>query len=274
MLKEKTQRRADYLKRLRLVVRRPDGSEINYQQRLRNPSAIATNTEGPDAFELAFEQHWANSTAGQYETSDEEKLFQQFVYLFDAHIQELLRAPDSLTRIWAQRYLQEFLARYCQSSRIRFILPQEEDRRDCFADAFVVFIEKIGRKDYESGQQVALKSLFWKIYRDKCVDFLRKKTAKKNNREVPWADNDEEMMRKLSRQAIQKVQETAPRISTSEIHAAIDKLSASCQVVLRHFYFDGYDLETISEELGMTYDSAKATKSRCMNHLRQLFSKS
>jgi hypothetical protein len=211
MLQGKEQRRADYLKRLQLVVRRPDGTEINYQQRLRQPSPVAGGAANSDIFEQAFEQHWAHTVAGKYETSDEEKLFQQFVYLFDAQIQDLLRSPDGLTRVWAQRYLQEFLARYCQSSRIRLMLPIDEDRRDCFADAFVVFIEKITRQEYEFRQKMALKSWFWKIYRDKCVDFLRKKTAKKNNREVPWADDDEEMMRKLSGQAIQKVQEAAQR---------------------------------------------------------------
>ena len=266
----KEQRRADYLKRLQLKVRRPDDTEINYQKHLRAPSQQEGETGAKDAFEQAFERHWGLSERGQYGTYDAEKLFQQFVYVFDGQIRALLQSPDPLTRNWAQRYLQEFLARYCQSSRIRMMLPVEEDRRDCFSDAFVIFIEKIARPEFELRQAIALKSLFWKIYRDKCVDFLRKKTAKKNNREVPWAADDEEMMRKLSGNAIQKVQEAAQRISMADIGAAMEKLSPTCQEILRHFYFDGYDLEGISEELDMTYDSAKASKSRCINHLRQI----
>lgn len=55
------------------------------------------------------------------------------------------------------------------------------------------------------------------------------------------------------------------------IGEAMEKLGKKCRELLRLFYYRGYDLEGIKNEMGLeNKNTAKSQKSRCIGHLKKL----
>src|SRR5690554_138507 len=58
------------------------------------------------------------------------------------------------------------------------------------------------------------------------------------------------------------------------IKKAFDQLGKKCRQLLELFYFRGFDLEEIRNEMGLVNtNTAKSQKSRCLSHLRKLTTK-
>lgn len=58
------------------------------------------------------------------------------------------------------------------------------------------------------------------------------------------------------------------------IEKALDKLGKKCREILRLFYYRGFDLEEIKNEMNLeNKNTAKSQKSRCISHLKKLIKK-
>lgn len=260
--------KSQYLSRLRLAVGQDGGLQLNYKEKLILPEE--NTAEKRDAFEVAFAQHLENLASGLYERKSSSQAFNEFVYLFDHQIRQLLCRGSEQVRYWTQSYLVDYFSDCCHSLKIRYILWDEEDRKSCFTDAFLDFLDKAGDKRYEFSERIALKSFFFSIFHKKCVDLKRKKTAKKNRPNQVWIHEDDNRMSRLSVPARALVEASAFEFAAAHLRAAVSELSGNCAKIISRFHLQGWSLEEISEEMGMTPNSVKATKSRCLHKLREI----
>lgn len=263
--------RRQYLSRLRLSVVQDGGLPLNYKEKLI--SREENTTENRDAFEVAFARHLENLANGRYDKKSNSQVFNEFVYLFDRQIRKLLCTGSEQVRRWTQSYLVDYFSDCCHSFKIRYILWDEEDRKSCFTDAFLDFLDKAGDKRYEFYERIALKSFFFSIYHKKCVDLKRKKTANKNRSNQFWTDEDDKLLKRLSVPARALVEASAFEFAAAHLRAAVSELGGNCAKIISRFHLQGWSLEEISEEMGMTLNSVKTTKSRCLDKLREIMNK-
>ena len=90
-----------------------------------------------------------------------------------------------------------------------------------------------------------------------CCDNMAKTLVHKLNREVSQSEN----------------QYSSQQLSFSEIHSdlkrEIEKLDETSQKLIFLYYWDGYNLEEVSEMLGMNYDAVRKRHSRIISQIKR-----
>ncbi len=175
-----------------------------------------------------------------------------------ALIQEVIADQrDAIGKLYAYLYKKTFAS-------VRKLVREQrgsvQDAEDLFQEAFLVFRRKIMDGSYEYKENVALGTYFFELYRYRWRDELksaRRRTASDAMPEDrPLADhNAEENLIRTERER--------------QLHAQIQRLGKQCAELLRLFIWKEWSLESIAEEMGITPESAKNQKYRCMKRLKE-----
>lgn len=248
-----------FFSKLRLQRTNRDGSVFNFSEKL--------SADGSNIFESAYREFQTDKYSASL---NRDQRFQQFVYLFDNYLRQLLWNGSYASTYWVEEYLVHAFAPLCRTPAIVGILADEADRKSCFSDAFLDFLKKVGDSSFQFETQIAMSSFFYEIFYRKCVDQRRKNTAKKNSPNHTWINEDDEQMRLLSENACQTVKDAGFPIEMETLNRAIAALGEPCRQLIQWFYLEEYTLDEISRRINNTPAYVKTTKWRCIEKLRKI----
>lgn len=143
----------------------------------------------------------------------------------------------------------------------------EEDAFDAYSDTILQAISNIARGLFE--QRASLKTYLYRIFKNKCVDLIRKKTTNKSSihQTTPISD----MLTMIADSAKTVVQQLIEKTDLDILKNKMAELGDNCKKLLAMFA-DGYSDKEIA--LSMEYKTAdvvKTSRLRCLDKLRQLY---
>lgn len=137
----------------------------------------------------------------------------------------------------------------------------EEQAKDAFQEALVSFYENVTSGNLTS-LTCSVKTYIFQLGKHKVLNIL-KKEQKITYNEVFQLINDIESMENY-------MEEENLEYSKEQISKAIKALPEDCQKVLKLYYFEEYDMESIAREMNYkNADTAKSKKSVCMKKMMQ-----
>lgn len=146
---------------------------------------------------------------------------------------------------------------------------EQEDAFTAYSDAILQSLENIAGSVFE--KRSSLKTYLYKIFNNKCVDLIRKKTT--NKRSVYQTAPISEMMNMISDQAKNVIQHLIEKNDFDLLRKRLGELGENCKKLLL-FFADGYNDREIAAFLEYkTADVVKTSRLRCMEKLRGLYSK-
>lgn len=143
----------------------------------------------------------------------------------------------------------------------------EEESFDAYADSILSAVETITKGLFEN--RSSLKTYLHKIFHNKCVDLIRKKTT--NKRSVHQTTAIDDMMMTLSDTAKPVIQQLIERSDFEQLRRQLDQLGEKCKKLL-NLFAEGYSDKEIAEIAEYkTGEVAKTSRIRCLEKLRQLY---
>ena len=143
----------------------------------------------------------------------------------------------------------------------------EEESFDAYADSILSAIETITKGLFEN--RSSLKTYLYKIFQNKCVDLIRKKTTNKMSVHRTTAIDD--MMMTLSDTAKPVIQQLVERSDFELLKRQLEQLGEKCRKLL-NLFAEGYSDKEIAELAEYkTAEVAKTSRIRCLEKLRQLY---
>ena len=134
----------------------------------------------------------------------------------------------------------------------------EEQAKDAFQDAVLDFHQNV-ISGHLTELSSTIKTYLFQIGKHKLLNIQKKESRMTYHDALHLIENGE----------AEKFMEEENKLYTQEqISEAIEKLPEDCQQVLRLFYFNEYDMDSIARELNYkNADTAKSKKSVCMKNL-------
>ncbi|MDX2301898.1 MAG: sigma-70 family RNA polymerase sigma factor [Microscillaceae bacterium] len=149
-------------------------------------------------------------------------------------------------------------------SIMHFILSNngsEQEAKDIYQDAMIVFYEKLQDKDFRLNCQI--KTFLYSISRRLWLKRLAEK-----NKYVSQIDDFEAFL-PLDRFEI-SLEEHDHKFEI--MRQALEKLGDPCKTVLKDFYIEKKSMQEIAQEMGYTNpENAKNQKYKCLQRLKKLF---
>lgn len=149
----------------------------------------------------------------------------------------------------------EFLYKKYYRMMVRLIVKNsgtENDAQDIYQDAIIVFWEKV-----TSGNLVLTSKISTYLY-SICNNLWKKELARRRRLSSEEADKPVEM-------------DVTRDERIGSIHKCINKLSDTCQKVLKLYYFDNMSMSDIAEKLNFSNaDTAKTKKYKCKKELDKM----
>jgi RNA polymerase sigma-70 factor (ECF subfamily) len=171
--------------------------------------------------------------------------------------EQLRKDPDEvLVKLYGQ-YRKEFL-----SWAYKTYAVLEEDSTDCFQDAMIIFYRNI-----KSGKLNHLNSSI-KTYLFSIGKNLLFRKFKDKSRHLPLTDS---IYRETDSDNFEFPELYSGNSIENVIAAMVSKLKDPCKSILKYFYYRGFSMDEIAEE--MNYKNAqtvKAQKVRCIKELQGL----
>ncbi len=144
---------------------------------------------------------------------------------------------------------------------------QEDESFDAYSDTILHAIDNI-RKGYFENRS-ALKTYLYRIFINKCVDVLRKKTTNRNS--VHKTSSISDMLMLMADSAKTVVQQIIERTDMDVLSNKLQELSENCRKLLTLFA-DGYSDKEVSVLLEYkSADVVKTSRLRCLDKLRMLY---
>lgn len=144
---------------------------------------------------------------------------------------------------------------------------QEDEAFDAYSDTVLQAIDNIRKGLFEN--RSALKTYLYRIFINKCVDLLRKKTTNKNS--VHQTASLSDMLILIADPAKTVVQQLIERTDMESLKNKLQELGENCRKLLMLFA-DGFSDREVS--VLMEYKSAdvvKTSRLRCVDKLRLLY---
>ncbi len=128
----------------------------------------------------------------------------------------------------------------------------EQEARDIFQDALIVFWQKATSKEFELTSKIS--TYLYSV----CQNLWRKELERKKKFEASDKEDSEE--NDFEKQEMIRI-----------VHECIDLLGDSCKEVLTLYYFDGLSMDKIAEKMGLANsDTAKTKRYKCKKKLDSL----
>ena len=144
---------------------------------------------------------------------------------------------------------------------------QEDEAFDAYSDTILQAIDNIRKGHFEN--RSALKTYLYRIFINKCVDFLRKKTTNKNS--VHKTASISDMLILIADPAKTVVQQLIERTDMESLKNKLQELGESCRKLLMLFA-DGFSDREVSVLMEYkSVDVVKTSRLRCLDKLRLLY---
>jgi RNA polymerase sigma-70 factor (ECF subfamily) len=143
----------------------------------------------------------------------------------------------------------------------------QEDAFNAYSDTILVAINNIVSTRFEN--RSSLKTYLYRIFNNKCVDLIRKKTTNKGSIHQTTAISD--MMEIISDPAKTVIQQMVEKNDVELLRRKLMETGENCKKLLSMFA-EGYNDKEIA--VFMEYKSAdvvKTSRLRCLYRLRQLY---
>ena len=144
---------------------------------------------------------------------------------------------------------------------------QEDESFDAYSDTILHAIDNIRKGHFEN--RSSLKTYLYRIFINKCVDLLRKKTTNKNS--VHHTSSVSDMLLLIADPAKTIVQQLIERTDRDALKNRLLELGENCRKLLTLFA-DGYNDKEVSVLLEYrSADVVKTSRLRCLDKLRLLY---
>jgi RNA polymerase sigma factor (sigma-70 family) len=140
-----------------------------------------------------------------------------------------------------------------------------DDSFSAYSDAVLSVIHNVLDNSFAS--RSSLKTYLFKIFNNKCIDFIRKKTTIKERVNVSAVETD--MLGQLPDNAKIIIEKLIDKQKMIAVKQFLGEIGEKCRQILLLFQ-DGYSDKEIAEQL--TYNSpsvAKVTRLRCLEKIRE-----
>jgi len=148
----------------------------------------------------------------------------------------------------------------------KYSLDQEE-AFNAYSDTILQVINNISGNLFE--KRSSLKTYLYRIFNNKCVDLIRKKTTNKSS--VHQTAQISDMLTMISDPAKTVIQQLIEKNDIALLRTKLNETGENCKQLLSMFA-DGYNDKEIA--MNMEYKSAdvvKTSRLRCLDKLRQLY---
>ena len=143
----------------------------------------------------------------------------------------------------------------------------EDEAFDAYSDTILYAIGSIAGNIFE--RKSSLKTYLYKIFCNKCVDLIRKKTTNKNS--IHQTASITDMLLKIADTARTVVQQLIEKTDMDTLASRLKQLGDKCKQMLA-LYADGYTDKEIAAALDYkTADVIKTSRLRCIEKLRQAY---
>ncbi len=185
----------------------------------------------------------------------------------DNDITQNLRSGGTARRNAEEALFKKYLY-YISEGRTRYSITEEE-AFDAYADAILSAIETITRGQF--GNRSSLKTYLYRIFQNKCVDIIRKKTT--NKMSVHNTSAIDSMLLELSDSSKPVIQKLIDQTDAAALKAALDSLGEKCMQLLQLFS-EGFSDRDIAGLAGYkTGEVVKTSRMRCLTRLRAIYNK-
>ena len=143
----------------------------------------------------------------------------------------------------------------------------EEEAFDAYSDTILQAIDNIIKGAFE--KRSTLKTYLYRIFNNKCVDLIRKKTTNKGSirQTTPISD----MLSMIADSAKTITQQLMEKADLDMLRNKMKELGENCRQLLAMFA-DGYNDKEIATAMQYkTADVVKTSRLRCLDKLRQLY---
>lgn len=148
----------------------------------------------------------------------------------------------------------------------KYSLPEEE-AFDAYSDTILQGIDNIIKEVFEN--RSSLKTYLFKIFCNKCVDLIRKKTTNKSSIHQTFAISD--LLFMIADPAKTVVQNLVEKSDGEVLKTKLLELGENCRQLLSMFG-DGFSDKEIAETMKYkSPDVVKTSRLRCLDKLRQLY---
>ena len=143
----------------------------------------------------------------------------------------------------------------------------EVDAFDAYSDTILQSLDNIVKGDFE--ERASLKTYLFRIFNNKCVDLIRKKTTNKYS--IYQTDSITDTLLLISDPAKTVIQLLMDKTDTDKLKMKLEELGANCKRILLLFADGCNDKEIATAMEYKTSDVVKTSRLRCLNKLRQLY---
>ena len=183
---------------------------------------------------------------------------------------EMIRVirENKMARREAENQLFNKYAYLIQEGMNKYSLEQE-DAFTAYSDTILQSLDNIAGSLFE--KRSSLKTYLYKIFINKCVDFIRKKTT--NKRSIHQTLPISEMTDMMADRSKNVIQQLIEKNDFDLLRTRLNELGENCRKLLL-FFADGYNDREIAVFVEYkTADVVKTSRLRCLDKLRRLYTK-
>jgi len=139
-----------------------------------------------------------------------------------------------------------------------------EEAQDIVQEGIIILYNNIRLKKYEVRQGASMSTYFIQICKFKWYDKLKSAHHKRTTsitKEMESLIKENDSLERIKAQEMEQ----------NKVHQAMEKLDAKCKELLRLYYWEKLSLTDIAPKVGLTKESVKNAKYRCMKKLRTHF---
>ncbi|MCW3092825.1 MAG: sigma-70 family polymerase sigma factor [Ferruginibacter sp.] len=183
----------------------------------------------------------------------------------DEELIKSLQQNNSLKRR-AEEELFNRHAYFIREGMNKYSLPEEE-AFDAYSDTILQTIDNITKGLFE--KRSSLKTYLFRIFYNKCVDLIRKKTTNKSS--IHQTASISDMLLLVADSAKTVIQQLIEKTDLDILKNKMKELGENCRKLLAMFA-DGYNDKEIAVFMEYkTADVVKTSRLRCLEKLRQLY---
>ena len=186
--------------------------------------------------------------------------------LSDADLMAGIQAGGTERRLYENKLYQKY--EYFIADGTRKHRLAEDECASAYSDTILTAFDSIVNNRFEGRSE--LKTYLYKIFTNKCVDAIRKKTT--NQHKVHDAFSLDDSLMQLPDESRSIVQKLIDQSDVEKLRQHLQDLGEKCRAMILS-WGEGYSDEEIAQAMG--YNSAavaKTSRLRCLEKLRERFS--